>query len=487
MGGITTTHESYNTTVKQWERCRDAVAGSDAIKARGPTYLPALSEQTTEEYNGYKTRAMWYGASGRTLQGLIGAVMRKEPTITVPSLLAPMIRDATQTGVSFTAMAKMLLSELLQIGRVGVLVDMPSATGEPARPYCVGYPAESIVNWHTSMIDGLVTLVRVVLCEPVTEEDPTDPYVLKTIEQYRELYLEKGDGKQTQYRYYQQLWRKQTDRQRGMEDWVRYQDAITPVRKGEPFDFIPFCFFGPSGLLPAIEKPPLLDLVDVNLSHYRSSADLEHGRHFCALPTPCVTGISDKTTKLQIGSSIAWMLPDPQAKAYMLEFTGQGLGALEKALEAKQQLMSVLGARLLEEQKKSVEASETLQTRYSGEQSVLRSVAGSVSAGLSKCLEWAALWSGVKEEAAAKAICQLNMDFVDAQMSFAELESLVRSWQSGAISYQTLYHLMEKGEITRPGITAKKEQAAIEVEQPAGIPQNIDPVTGLPDPERNPG
>ncbi|HMF85172.1 MAG TPA: hypothetical protein VK598_02350, partial [Nitrospiraceae bacterium] len=82
---------------------------------------------------------------------------------------------------------------------------------------------------------------------------------------------------------------------------------------------------------------------------------------------------------------------------------------------------------------------------------------------------------------------QLNMDFVDAQMSFAELESLVRSWQSGAISYQTLYHLMEKGEITRPGITAKKEQAAIEVEQPAGIPQNIDPVTGLPDPERNPG
>lgn len=480
MSGITTKHSQVSAYEEQQQRCRDVCDGSDAVKAKGTKYLPELSGQSTEEYQAYKLRAYWFGGTERTHQGLVGRVFRKDPTWQVPTVLAPVIHDITLQATPARAFAHQTLSEVLKVGRYGVLVDMPRAEADQPRPYLIGYRAEQIVNWQTDMIDGLSTLTRVVLCEYLGEADPADPYVTKTLEQYRELYLEDGV-------YHVQLWRKQKQLQRGTDEWVRYEDAIIPVIKGEPFSYIPFCFFGPSGTTPDIDKPPILDLCDAHLSLYRTAADLEHARHFTALPTPWVTGLDNKAASLKIGSMTAWLIPPADAKVGMLEFTGQGLGALENAIKDKKQDMAILGARLLEERRPAVEAADTLAMRNSGEQSILRSVALTVGQGLSQCLEWCALMLGVKPEQAQKSTCQLNLDFADAQMTFAELSELVKSWQSGAISYQTMYNLMEKGEIARPGISAKKEQAEIEIERPAQIPQNINPLTGLPDPEQTAG
>jgi hypothetical protein len=66
---VNTCHPQYSAHEHQWKRCRDAVDGSDAVKAAGSQYLPGLSAQSTEEYEAYKMRALWYGASARTIQG----------------------------------------------------------------------------------------------------------------------------------------------------------------------------------------------------------------------------------------------------------------------------------------------------------------------------------------------------------------------------------------------------------------------------------
>lgn len=455
---ITTPHPQYTAHLSQWQRCRDAVDGSDAIKARGETYLPKLGGQTEDEYTAYKMRALWYGASGRTIQGLSGAVMRKDPVVEVPDALTAHLQDVTRTGVSFPAFAKTTLEEVLKTGHYGVLVDLPAETADTQPPYYAPYTAESIVNWQTVVVQGLQQLVRVVLCETLWEAKADDPYTLEAVEQYRVLRL-------TNTQYQVETYRKSKEKP---DEWVS-QGIVVPTFRGQPLDFIPFCFLGPGTLTPDIEKPPILDLVDVNLSHYRSSADLEHGAHFCGLPTPWVAGFPEQTV-LKIGSSTAWVTTDVNAKAGMLEFTGQGLNALETRLDKKEKLMAVLGARLLEEQKQTVEASDTLSTRLAGEQSVLRSVASTVSVGLSKCLEWAARWMGVSPEEAKKATAKLNTDFLDARMTFAELESLVRTWQSGAISYETMYYNMERGEVTRPGIEAEEERELIEAQKPEALP-----------------
>ena len=120
---------------------------------------------------------------------------------------------------------------------------------------------------------------------------------------------------------------------------------------------------------------PLLDLANVCLSHYRSSADLEHGRHFTALPQVRTSQelIQMNTTKaFMSGQGTAWVIPNEQAKVGFLEFSGQGLGSLERALEQKKKMMAVLGARLLEGPK-GVEAAETARIRQNTETSILGS------------------------------------------------------------------------------------------------------------------
>lgn len=459
---VNTPHPQFTAHLDQWQRCRDAVGGSDAVKARGTAYLPKLGGQTDEEYKAYVMRTLWYGASARTVQGLTGLVMRKDPVVEVPKALEEHLKDVTLTGISFPAFAKTTLEEVLKAGRYGVLVDMPKEGSDVQRPKYAAYIGEAIVNWQTVVVNGIHVLTMVVLWECVWQEKPEDRYVLEAVEQYRVLRINSAQ------QYEQEIYQQDPN---DKDKWIS-KEKIVPMFRQKPFAYIPFCFFGPNTITPEIEKPPILDLVDVNLSHYRTSADLEHGAHFCGLPTPVVSGVSDTTKELKIGSATAWILTDPNARASMLEFTGQGLTALEARLEKKEKLMAVLGARLLEEQKKTVEAADTLTMRYAGEQSVLRSVAGTVSTGLSKLLEWAAIWSGVSPEEAKKATAKLNTDFMDTSMTFAELEALVRTWQAGAISYETMYYNMERGEVTRPGIDWQKEKAQIEAETPAAIPQN---------------
>ena len=66
-----------------------------------------------------------------------------------------------------------------------------------------------------------------------------------------------------------------------------------PERRRESIPFIPFTFFGPGGIDPMPMRPPLIDLVEVNLAHYRVSADHKHALFLTAQPTPWVSGAKE--------------------------------------------------------------------------------------------------------------------------------------------------------------------------------------------------
>ena len=96
---VDNTHSQYNAKATMWERCRDCCEGSDAVKAKGQKYLPQLTDQTPNEYEAYKARANFYGATGRTVNGLAGMVFRKEPKVELPGPVEDCAGDITLTGV----------------------------------------------------------------------------------------------------------------------------------------------------------------------------------------------------------------------------------------------------------------------------------------------------------------------------------------------------------------------------------------------------
>ena len=434
--GIESKHPLYIETENKWTRVRDSFLGSDKIKSQGEVYLPKLSSQDKDQYTAYVMRAMYVNAIKNTVQGLVGAVMRIDPVIKAPDRILELSQDITGTGVSLNDFISNMLSEQLLMGRQGILIDRTED-----RAYLSGYTTEQMTNW----MDGVI-----VLKETYVSHDINDVYDMTYEVQYRELMIDE-DGK-----YLVRIWRENT----GWNVW----NEIYPTKVGQALDEIPFVALSGNELNLNPTQPPLLSLVDTNLSMYRTSADLEHGRHFTALPTPYVTGI-DGDSELKIGSGSAWILPDSSSKAGYLEFTGQGLQALEKAVEEKRGIMASLGASLLQTEKSGVESAEAVRLRQNSETSVLVGAVLSVQEGIAKALSFMAEWEGVSGDIEV----ELNTDFSDTKISAEDLTALMTAWQSGGISHETFLHNMKKGEVIPNDVSVEDEKGRIDLQNPMNL------------------
>jgi hypothetical protein len=230
--------------------------------------------------------------------------------------------------------------------------------------------------------------------------------------------------------------------------------------------------------LPEVDKIPLADIIAINLDHYRLSADYKHGMHFTALPTAWVSGF-DKNASLRIGSSTAWVAETPGAAAGFLEFTGQGLTTFERAMDRDEQLMAVLGTRMLESRKRVGETAAAIELRQSGENSILNTVSLSISASLTQVLRWVYWWNSTEPIPDAigpdLVLTSLNTDFSITGMSSLEITALVAAWQAGAISQATMLDLFRAGEVIAPGRTNEEEINLLATQKPPTTPVTVKP------------
>lgn len=454
---VKNTHPAYDKYAPLWKTMRDVCAGQTAVHQAGPAYLPRLSEQSDGEYAAYKGRALFYNATWRTVAGMIGMMFRKAPQRSVPAGLEGYLADIDLGGSDFDTFAKSVVYEVMTTGRVGLMVDYPQAIDSDLpltrarvealgiRPSIQLYATESLINWRYARVNNAQRLVMVVLKEraAIVTGDFDESYE----DRYRVLDLD-GDGV-----YRVRVFRIGRD---GKDEVL---EEFRPVMDGRTLGFIPFFVVTPDGSDCEVSEPPLIDLAHVNINHYRSVADYEHGCHFTGLPTAWIAGYMpeniDKPDRFGIGSTAAWTFSHPDTKVGYLEFTGQGLNALRDNIAGKERQMVVLGARMLAEDKAGVEAFRTLALRNAGETATLSAIAVSVSAGLTRALGTLAQWAGV----AGDIVYELNRDFAPVLMDAPTLTALVAGWQSGAFSDQVLFDALKRGDVIAGDVAFEDEQA----------------------------
>lgn len=480
-------HPEYAARVKQWKRCRDAANGEDAVHAAGVAYLPKLKEQENEDYEAYKLRAGFYNATARTISGLIGMLFRKQPKLEVPDGIVDDLKDVDLKGKPFAMFAQDISEECMTVGRVGVLVDHavapPSdiivtkavAANLGLRPMLQMYKTEEIINWKMDRVNNATVLSMVVLTEqyayPVGKGPVDQPFSPVSTEfkpvtelRYRVLDIDTAQGNS----YRQRIFRKDRN---GNDHLV---ETVYPLMNGFPLPAIPFFFIGPDGIDICVETPPLMDLVNVNMGHYRVTATYEHGCHFTGLPTAWIAGYSNPTPEKEtksfyIGSTKAWVFGDPNAKAAYLEFTGQGLKALENNLDRKENQMAILGARMLAPEKAAAQTATTTAIHRTGENSALAGIGIAVSLALTKALMIFGNWADAKPTA-ENTLFETNRDFMPITVDAQTLTAIVQAWQSGAISFDTLWDLLQRGDMTPADVDAAIEQAKIKA-NPAPQPE----------------
>lgn len=478
MAYVETKHADYNKKAPIWRKCRDMIEGQEAIHEGGTIYLDKLTGQSEEEYIAYKNRATVYNASQRTVQAMTGVLFRKNATFMFPESLKSYLENIDMNGTPLTTFAEHIAKEVISVGRVGILAEHPvktediqtlsDAEAKGFRPYLSKYKAEDIINWDTTVINGIRVLNLVVLREILTTRMATaNEFVKDEIERYRVLDLFEGKYRQRMFL---------------VEDDVSRQEGedMYPTINGQFFNFIPFFIINPTEVDANVEKPPLLDLINLNISHYKTTADLEHGAHFTGLPTAIVTGFSQpegSNHQFKIGSAKAWVFSDSEADAKFLEFTGQGLSSLEKRIEVKEHQMATLGARLLASELSSAESAETHDIKRQGENSALASIAQTVSNGITRALRIVAMWAGKKTD---DVWFLINKDLTPGQLSPQMLTALVAAWQSGAIPYSEFVFNLQQGEILDVEKTHEEFKEEIDAEGPKGLGLTTVPPAKLP-------
>jgi hypothetical protein len=468
---VNSKHPDYELNETAWQRARDVLAGEDAVKNGGTLYLPRLDSQELDAYAQYTARAAFFNATARTAEGLLGLIFRREPTVKLPErvsgvagALRVFAEDVDLMGTSLYSFSKNVVSEVIAVGRAGTLVDWEDE-GEQ-RAYVVRYAAEHILNWRVDRLGGRNVVTMVVLKETATkipDAADADEFRPEVVEQIRVLRLV-GSGTPAGHRF---EYRVEVWQQRKEWSWrgtkVRWDivESRIPLRLGKPLPLIPFVFHGPRHSLPAVDKLPLADIIAVNLDHYRLDADYKHGLHFTALPTAWVSGF-DKGADLKIGSSTAWVAEAQGATAGFLEFTGQGLTTFERAMDRDERLMAILGSRMLEATKRVGETADAIELRQSSENSVLMTLALSVSDSVSQVLRWVYWWNSAEDSpeniSEELVLLQLNTDFSVKGLSSQELTAIVAAWQAGAISQETMFDLFRRGEVLPVGRTDEEEK-----------------------------
>jgi len=470
--GVATRHPDYEKYLPQWERCSDAVEGQDAIQAAGAKYLRKLNKG--EHPDAYAIRLAdsdFFNATWRTIAGFTGMAFSRDPKVDVPVALEPYLKDINLEGVSLLDLARDCVEEVLQTGRIGLLVDFSQkpdnveaitvaiAENMGLRPKVVAYCAEHCINWRFATVNGRKVVSMVVLTEEASVAE--SEFGHKTETRYRVLDLSGGAYRQRVFRKNH----KNEDEQIGSD--------IYPLMNGKPMTFVPFCFVGTGGKADDIDAPPLIDLVDRNIAHYQINSILRHTLTYIP-PVFYISGYAaEPGEEIRLGGSDGLIFSDPQAKADYAEIGGDSIPALERKLDRFEREMAVLGAKMLTDQARKPATATQVVIETQGENSILSAIVGTVS----KALEWAlgvfAQWIG----ASGEIVFEINREFLPAPMDPQMLRELVAGWQAGAISEGELFTKLQEGGVIAGEQTLEAHQEEV-ASSPAAMPRPAPVVPG---------
>ena len=452
--GVDTPRLEYVMAEPDWRRTKAALGGRSAILQDINLFLPPSPAQrrNSDMYSIYVNRAMWYGGAARTLDAWVGTLTRKPMAVTVPPRYANRLDNIDRRGTDINSFARWIVREVCAFGRFGILVDVGQGgenINDPrAVPYLAGYCAHSIKSWRTRAVDGAAVLDQVVLEEFVDHPHESGFGVVQRTA-YRVLELDENG-------YYRA-------RLFVMVDGEPLEtETVYPTKDNNVMTYIPFLIVGPSAISPEIQKAPLQDVIDANISHYQTSADFEFSLYWSASPTAVITGLGpDDMDAYHVGGGALWKLPQGATASY-LEFRGQGLDALSGALEAKQMLMATLGASVLSAPKREAETAEALTIKSNGESASLISISDTVSKALTQALQYACDWGRYDGEVSAV----LNKDLVNVRLKSDDLKTLVYMVQAGLLSLDDYFYNLQQGEILRPGLSIEDAKAQTQMQAP---------------------
>lgn len=436
---VSTPHPDYQAFSIDWRTMRDAIEGADAVRARGTEYLPmpsgfkAQPDQGLAMYKAYGTRAQFPDLLNPAIGAMVGVIHQSEFQITLPDSMDWLWEEATQDGMSLEAFHRRITRELLEVGRYGLLVEAPAEGGDP---YLAGYTAEAIINWSPERD-------MFVLDESGRVRDG---FAWKDEKRFRALLLE--DGRYVQREYV------------GAE--IETGRDVTPTARGaRALPDIPFVVMSARDVTVEPERPPLIGVARAALAIYRLDADYRHQLYMSGQETLVIVN-GDAPEAVGAGVVLAMqggegVTPD----AFYVGPSGTGIDAHRTAIEDDRIAAGKAGAQLFDDTQRTQESGDARKLRFSAETASLISIAQASAAGLEKALRFMAQMVGANEN---DVVVKPPANLLTTPMSPQDIAAITQAWKDGVLSYETIYSVLQRGQVASIERDAEQELALIDDE-----------------------
>ena len=398
-------HPEYNEFIDYYKQVRVFTRGHKQVQNYLQPVTIDLDVGNITRNRDYKARAKYTNFPKRTKNALVGAAFRKDEEVELPTKLEYLIGNANGAGKTLNQVSKNLVTNLVEIGRHGILTDFNNDT---KLAKIVTYTAENITDWNLDS-NGVLNFVELIT----------------------------GDNTKTQLTINEDIYNIVL-----FEDDEIIDTIIPTDFSNSTFDVIPFTFVGSVDNSPDVDDMPLWSIVDVTQGHYQNSADYEDILRY-QLPTPYIAGMTTSylkevyiNGKIEYGSGAMITAPDG-ASVGLLQANANQMHQV--AMNEKENQLVMLGARLVEASS-GQETAEAVRIKFSAENGILSNLVGNASSAMKKAIMWCGQFMGTDEE----VIYNLNQDFWDSSMSAQETSAEILLLDRGAIAMTDLRSTLRK-------------------------------------------
>jgi hypothetical protein len=419
-----------------WGVMAAVTRGTNYIRDLSETYLPQEPREDEDAYRTRVDRSVLSPYTSRLIETAAGAILRKPIQIEGDPYWQELANDIDGLGSNINEYARRALVSSLTYGHSAILVDYPAAAGarnlaeeraQGRRPYFVHVDAPQIWGWRKETGTNRLLQVRI----HDYDVRPLNEFGEEQIEQMRVIYPGKYDL------------------------YTLGQDVVEfTATGGYSLDEIPLVpiYSNRRGLL--ISLPPLLDIANLNITHYQRQADLIHALHIAAMPTLVLEGWDDTTGSSTMGVNYAIAM-QPGNKAYYVQADATSFDAQMNELESLASQMSTLGVTKLFGQKFVAESAEAKRIDQAQSNSVLSILSQELESCLNQAFAFAARYVGMEPPTIV-----VDRDFDYYRLIGQDVSVLAQLNEMGKISDTMLLEILRRGEILPDTIDIESEVAA---------------------------
>lgn len=332
----------HDRMMEKWSLPLHLMGGIEKMRAAGRDLLPQEPKESDSAYENRLRRTSLFNVFKKVITSASGSALSQSLVIAnVPEKLKYLEKNASGDGRSLMEIADDIIQHHLLYGKSHMIVDFPKVDGVDNmsyvdfkkagyRPYFNVISPKDLIGWKADLSTGYPTLEHVRIIDYVNAVDLDNRWAMVSEKIVRVWFKEMVET----YMY-------------NVEDnaYVTSEEVIP-----NPLGYVPMVtgYANKTGFMQS--ECPLIDLAELNLTHYQSSSDQRNILHIVRVPFILAMGFADgELNGMELGANriVSTTSGKDTVDMKFIEHTGKSIEAGQKDLDRLEQQMRTLGGDII--------------------------------------------------------------------------------------------------------------------------------------------